>query len=837
MANYRILLCAGISLAATIPQAAYAQTDRPATEEKDEAGAAAPGDIIVTARRSEERLQDVPISITVFTQEQLTNRNLTNGSELATYTPSLSVNSRYGPESASFSIRGFNQDQNSAPAVGVYFADVAVPRAQGSTGAGNGPPVGSLFDLASVQVLKGPQGTLFGRNTTGGAVLLVPQKPTHDLEGYVEGSLGNYDMRRVQAVLNIPISDTLRVRLGGDHQVRDGYLTNISGIGPKDFGDVNYTSLRLSVVADLTPDLENYTIVTYGRSSTNGIIPKPFTQPAAVIARDPFPAARAAEIAQTSGHYWDVENGLPQAFQTIEQWAAINTTTWSASDALTVKNIISYSEFRQRQATNIYGENSYFDPAAPFYSVNLLPAPNGGYNAAQSTFTEELQLQGRLAGDRLTYQVGGYLELSDPIGGFQRTYSVTNSICTDIYALQCRTLPGNVNNPVNFGFISYSQSKYRFRDLGIYGQATYKFTDKLSLTAGIRYTSDVVRGVGQPLKLVFNPNPAIGLEYQCGYPDIAVGGHHTSAEIQANGSVCNVSARQKSAKPTWLIDLDYKPIDNILLYAKYSRGYRQGGLNVSQYGLDPWSPEKVDAYEIGAKTSWRGPVSGSLNVAAFYNDFSDQQLTIGLVSCNLLPAASQAAIPTCVAAGGSFPSSAAGIANTGKSRIKGVEVEGSISPFEGFTIDGNYTYLDTKLTKSGTVAIPVGFFLLSPVPQGGPLPLAPKNKYTINVSYELPLDESIGKITLSGNFSHQGSSFGSTSSVPADQILPPQNNLNLNLNWNGVLGSPVDLGLFATNVTREKFQIQRVGASFGWDAAVLNLPRMYGIRLRYNLGK
>src|ERR1700750_920814 len=177
-------------------------------------------DIIVTARRVEERLQDVPISITVFNQQSLTNRNIVSAGDIATYTPSLSANSRFGPEKTSFSIRGFNQDNGTAPSVGVYFSDVPALRSIGITTTGNGAGPGAFFDLQNLQVLKGPQGTLFGRNTSGGAVLLVPQKPTGRFEGYVEGSIGNYDLRRIQAVVNVPVMDTLRVRLGVDRQTR-----------------------------------------------------------------------------------------------------------------------------------------------------------------------------------------------------------------------------------------------------------------------------------------------------------------------------------------------------------------------------------------------------------------------------------------------------------------------------------------------------------------------------------------------------------------------------------------------------------------------------------------
>lgn len=241
----------------------------PAIAEEVDDSASTAADIIVTARRVEERLQDVPISITVFNQEQLTSRNVVNAADLAAFTPSLSANPNFGSDNSTFAIRGFVQDIGSPPSVGVYFAEVVAPRggAMGfPTGDGAGP--GSMFDLQNVQVLKGPQGTLQGRNTTGGAVMLVPQKPTRKFEGYVEGSIGNYDMRRLQAVVNAPVSDTLRIRLGLDHQTRDGYLINKSGIGPRDFADINYIAARASIVLDLTPDLENYSMSPVKNSET-----------------------------------------------------------------------------------------------------------------------------------------------------------------------------------------------------------------------------------------------------------------------------------------------------------------------------------------------------------------------------------------------------------------------------------------------------------------------------------------------------------------------------------------------------------------------------------------
>lgn len=178
---------------------------------------AALDEIVVTARRHEERLQDVPISMTVFNDEQLAKANLVNATDLANITPSLSANNNFGNENASFAIRGFVQDTGTAPSVGVYFADVVAPRgANNGVQVGDGAGPGNFFDLQNVQVIKGPTGTLQGRNTTGGAILFVPKKPSADFGGYIEASTGNYKMRRVDGAINLPVSDALRFRLAAD---------------------------------------------------------------------------------------------------------------------------------------------------------------------------------------------------------------------------------------------------------------------------------------------------------------------------------------------------------------------------------------------------------------------------------------------------------------------------------------------------------------------------------------------------------------------------------------------------------------------------------------------
>lgn len=156
----------GVSLA--VPVQAEEASPRSGVEEISE--------ITVTARRIEERLQDVPVSITVYKQDQLDDANITNITDLTRFTPSLGANTRWGTDSASFTIRGFAQEQRTTASVATYFGEVVAPRGGATLNGGDGAGPGAFFDLQNVQVLNGPQGTLFGRNTTGGAVILVPKR-------------------------------------------------------------------------------------------------------------------------------------------------------------------------------------------------------------------------------------------------------------------------------------------------------------------------------------------------------------------------------------------------------------------------------------------------------------------------------------------------------------------------------------------------------------------------------------------------------------------------------------------------------------------------------------
>jgi iron complex outermembrane receptor protein len=850
------------------------------------AGQSAIEQVVVTARRREERLQDVPISITVFNQQQLSNHNIINASDLAAYTPSLQVNTDFGSQNSSFAIRGFVQDIGTAPSVGVFFADVVEPRgATQEIQAGDGAGPGDFFDLQNVQVLKGPQGTLFGRNTTGGDILLVPQKPTDQFGGYVEGSFGNYNYFGGQGVINIPVTDQVRLRFGVDHESREGYLHNTSGIGPANFDDVNYTALRGSADIDLTPDLNDYIVATYSHSDINGdfqkmiacdpntTIPSIFTSPLGNACNQTTPGKPGF---QGSGFY-DAAQTLPNPETKLTTWRVINTTTWHATDALTFKNIASYAELRQIYTNPIFGTNFHTPsipgilPAFPFLFAADTPLPSGAPASNTATYTEEMQFQGTNFDNRFNWTAGAYLEGTFPLSIVGAQNSVLAD-CTNEQTYQCYdpigfllALAGAVPPGTPVGKVNFTEGlkTTNENDYALYGQGTYKLTDQLKLTGGFRYTWDrtsntsrtITYDVGYPLTLTFpfQPLPAMVTNANCTHPTspgyIPNGGYGTKPVPQ---NACVDSLTEKSNAPTWLLDLDYTPTDDILVYVKWARGYREGVVNPS---LSPpytiTGPEKVDTYEGGFKTSFDFEgLAGTFNADGFYNDFRNQQLLLGFNPNPCFQKIGSTCIPSPVGP-------AAAPVNAGKSRIAGAEVDATIVPFEGASLQIGYTYLSTEILTVRQFTSPAGslYFISGAQKPGDVLPLAPENKVTFTASYTLPLDESIGKITLSTTFTHTDSmltTYGDASvtdtvngkTFPSPILsglgtLAPTNLLDVNVNWNQMFGKPLDLSFFATNVTGVNYYtfVPGLAPGTGFETASMGQPTFYGARIRYHFGE
>ncbi len=808
-----------------------------------------PAEIIVTARREKEELQKVPISMTVFDQETLSERNVTNGADLVAYTPSLNVNQRFGSDQASFAIRGFSQDLRTTASVAVYFADVVAPRSSGSVTAGDGAGPGAFFDLQNVQVLKGPQGTLFGRNTTGGAIQLVPQQPTDKLEGYLELSGGNYDMRRVQGVFNLPLTDIARARFGVDSMDREGYIKNKSGVGPELLSDVHYIAGRASLLLDLGDSVQNYFVTQYTRSENKGSLQRiigchtDLSVGFATVCNEAFGLQGDDFYSGMSADHTD-----PKA--SLKQWQFINTTTWDVNDNFQVTNIVGYADLLQVMRGSIFGSRYFLSgietPSGGPAQLRTFPAgqAQGVPSNSQTTFSEELRFSGKAFEEKLHWQAGLYYEDSRP-DGWSGSQSAGMLICDSTTSYEDA-------NPANFlcydrvgrssydpitqqsafkGSIERQIGKMFYNNQAIYGQGTYELTPELKVTLGARYTIDETRGQSKRITYQFPDT----LEVNFSAPTLV---KCSVGALASLANDCLYRVKSRSEAPTWTLGLEYFPAEDVMAYAKYTRGYRQGSVVLpAPGGNDSYEPEQVDAYELGAKTSFQGVVSGTFNIALFYNTLKDQQLQLGLTP----------------QAGGSATTT---IQNANESTIQGVEAETTLRLLDGLTLNISYTYLETHLDSMDPPLDIDGWTAIPSAIEGQHLTFSPRHAVTTGLNYRFPLPLEVGDVSAGITYSFISSQnstnshyakFNGEDADPTNDIevkgspygeLPVRQLLNMNIGWKAIFGSPFDASFFVTNALNEEYNAYVSGLynSAGAEYGVVGEPRMYGAKIKYNFG-
>lgn len=539
--------------------------------------AASLGDIVVTARRRAERLQDVPLSVTAFSPEKLADARIVGRTDLANFTPSLvTITGGYPSEFAFFALRGQGPAFGSVPGVINYFSEVPVL-------IGIDGRTGTYFDLANVQVLAGPQGTLFGKNATGGNILFEPARPANKQEGYLQLEYGNLRDVRAEFAVNMPIvDDRVLLRVAGEVGRRDGYTKDVGPIhGGKDYDNLDYQHVRVSLTLRPTDNLELYTVGRYYHSDSNG--------PGTVLQQfDPnlgaptapvtafFPGALTAVAAQQALGPRRVAYDLDE-FSRTDYWQVINHATLQLSDALTLKNVASYSEFTYR-----YGYD-YDATTLPLFGQT---SATGNPTQAPTYVTEELQLQGRLWNDAVTFNVGGYydrLGLRSDQGGLFTQYPIS---------VVLGPLPVIANNRAN-SHAAFGQATV---DLGKAG-----LIRGLSFTGGLRHTWDETSSLTQIATL-----PATG-------------------------------GKAKFDYTSYNASLDYAIVDGVHAYVTSRDAYKAGGVNGaapldSAFRLYP--PERLQDVELGLKSQVRiGGVPTRFNVAAYRGDYTNiQRATLEVVS-------------------------------------------------------------------------------------------------------------------------------------------------------------------------------------------------------------
>jgi iron complex outermembrane receptor protein len=598
------------------------------------------GEIVVTARKVAENIQDVPIAITAIGGPALERQSVQSVADIQQQVPNLFLQeSASEPQALNLSIRGQRQNDillTVDPSVGIYVDGLYYPRTLGLRNA--------LVDVQRVEVLRGPQGTLYGRNTTGGAMSIYSNDPTGEAGGSFEASYGNYNAWELVGVANVPLAEDVALRVVAEHREHDGYGENADG---KDLANENSTYLRAKLKAQLGDSLTAVVSGTYQRGSNKGPIAKlaglaPTAPPGGVAVREiaselGLPLTPEG-LAQASGILASYVGGDPyksgvtgNTSSFFESWSAGLDLTYELSDTISVRSITGYQHLKR---------SNYSDAdATPFdiiYAQRLTPYDR--------YFSEELQLLGDMGA--VQWVAGAYVGLENG-----KEYSPS-------YSLPMLS----ATNP------SITDGKVRNNTYAAFAQATIELAPKLHLTGGGRYSWDDRR------LDVANTITAANL---CAVP---APGYTVTVPGDPVTSQCPRRFQKTFSDPSWLVSLDYKFTPGILGYAKVSRGYRTGGFNLrgrnTIEGFSSFDPETVTEYEAGLKLDLVERVL-RLNVAAFYDDYKDIQRS--------------ASVST---AGG--PQTF--VNNAAKGRIQGFEAE-SVLRLGDFTLNGSVGLTDAKYKK------------------------------------------------------------------------------------------------------------------------------------------
>ncbi|HEX4847774.1 MAG TPA: TonB-dependent receptor, partial [Novosphingobium sp.] len=674
----------GLVAAALVATPALAQD---AAEEADA------GDIVVTAQKREQKVRDVGIAISVLGEEDVQNMGITSATDVVRAVPNLKFNA-YGSSQVVFNIRGVSQNDygdQQEPPVAVYQDDSYAS----SITTASFP----VFDTARVEAVRGPQGTLFGRNATGGAVQFISNKPTDTAEGYLSATYGRYNQTIIEGAVSGPLGEGVSVRVSGIYNRDDGYIQNITP-GEKDRGANNHWALRGIMVIEPSTNFKATVTLRYAQADKErqaGIYNYAPTCPNAQF------QGEFMSPTDTCGYWGTTGTAGPGYFnpsiaasQGGDPWATAGTgpsyvdrKIFGATlrldatiGALDVVSITDYQHFDK-----FYIEQGDGQPEIP-YVENVTPPATAPCPAPASSVTcyasgtvfyqdanvnqASQELRFSLSSDRNFLTFGAFGMIID--GDYEAKYAV----------------PFIAYDPR----VSFSQ---RTESFALFAQDEFKLSDKVKLIAGVRYWRDNKEG---NYSAVHTLAPwALSLNFGPGgvsYTDLT--GTNTPASWSFGSGPSGVTITPADASPSFdgitaRAEIDYKPSENVLVYASYNRGSKSGGFTFSTGTPFPgalvdtlnnlgYDPETLNAYEVGVKATLTPGTT--LNVTGFHYDYKNYQAFVQVGFTQVvrnLPA-----------------------------RNTGVEVEFATKPIDGLTIQLSGSWQDSEVKG---VLLPDGVTLVN----------------------------------------------------------------------------------------------------------------------------
>jgi len=720
-------------------------------------------EIVVTAQFREQNLQDTPLAITAISGAMLEARSQTNIAQVANQAPSVTLKGQGATYGSSLvgNIRGVGQHDFSAavePGVGLYVDDVYYATLTGS--------ILDLLDLNRVEILRGPQGTLAGKNSIGGAVKLYSRKPTGSNSGYIAGTYGSRDRVDLRGSADFSLTDSISARFAGVAKRQDGhvkrldfgcvypaggpatYVNNsgvVSQVNPAngiprltsrddcvlgEEGGVGYVagrtqlrlrptdSLDINLAADYTvEDRPNAGNVLLDRS-INGVRRSPNWvdrapgNPRGATDTNPFGAPIPYDVKFVCGPYCNYATYIAGAdTSTGPQGAFANTggvrpaTIYDGRlhyKGWGVSGTLEYDLTPNLQLVSISAYRAYTSDWDSDDDLSPMAMQNNTTNLSYWQLTQELRLNGSALNDALEYTLGGFYLK-------QFTHILAGS---------------DVRTATETAF--FNNDYTRAHTKSVFAHVAWKPIDPLTLSAGLRYNDDYKQYVFGRRALGGGPLPS-------------------GSQVAALDGVVGLYDGEISENWDYRFNVQYEITPSISAYAQVSTGIKGGGINPRPFNAAqalPFGPEKLLTYELG----WKSDLLDRrvrLNIAAFYSKYSDIQLSLS---------------PNCIALiGATLGSTCNLITNSGDADVKGFEVETSIRPIPGLMIDGAMSYLDFEYTSfkafgNATVGGPGNLA----GPQFGHYPFySPKWKWSVGAQYTVDLGDS-GSLTPRFDAAYQG---------------------------------------------------------------------------------
>ncbi len=693
-------------------------------------------EIVVTAQRRSENLERTPVAVSVLSGDFLEKQNITTETDLRTTAPGLSVRSTVNSNQLTYVIRGQSLDafSNNRPGVLPYVDEVQI---------GGAGTASAFYDLASIQVLKGPQGTLFGRNATGGAVLFTTQKPTEDFGGYVDVEAGNYNSRKYEGALNVPLlGNKVLVRVAGFFQKRDGFQYNT--YTDSRIGDLDRYGFRGSVTVKFTDDIKNEFVADYSRyvgsgtaavlwnlNPNIGAIPATglfaggatsdayFTGLALASGAPPGTSLAGAWAAYVASHPTTNPNGLASVLAkqrangpfTVD----LDQTPSNAARNLIFSNITTFDIGTNTQIKNVLGHtqldsNTISDADGTPYDLDT----NFNVNNTRQT-SDELQLLGKAFGERLNYVGGIYYADESTVIHLQ---SALLALAPFVPA----TIQHNDFAGINRTIAEYAQGTYDLSDAtGVQG---------LGVTGGARHTNEKIGSNLLPTASAY-------------------------ANAVANPSTQAVNQQKEFNNVSWTVGLQDQVNSDLLLYLVSRRSYKNGGYNGTlapvvgpgSVGGNGYLTEQVTDAEFGAK--YQGAIAAMpirINAALYSMWIENNQRVAYTLDSFGAPAPISVNVP--------------------RAKVDGLELDGQISPLTWLSVGASYNYTDARFTDKNVSILgrpPIVF---------GTYPDTPRSSVTLYSDVTIPVGNGLAVIVHGDIYDQTKIAYSSTANINVGAFLP-----------------------------------------------------------------